>query len=79
MPNSGSADMAAEYAQPNAIITDAARMLILLFRLIACVIANHRSSVIMVNVNTDRWLANTVRKPAALQPKPDGIGVDIKQ
>lgn len=43
---------------------------ILLFKLIAFVIANQRSTVIITKVNTDKWLANTVRKPAALQPEP---------
>lgn len=41
-----------------------------LFKLMAFVIANHRSTVINTNVYTDKWLANTVRNPAALQPEP---------
>lgn len=41
-----------------------------LFKLIALVMANHRSRVIIVSVKTDKWLAKFVRKPAALQPAP---------
>lgn len=59
-----------EYIQPQTIITDANFSFILLFKLIAFVMANHRSTVIITKVNTDKWLANTVRKPAALQPEP---------
>lgn len=36
----------------------------------ACVIANQRSNVIIVNVKIDKWLANTVKNPAALHPDP---------
>lgn len=49
---------------------EAAFILMRLFRLIACVMAYHRSTVMMVNVNTDRWLANTVKNPATRQPAP---------
>lgn len=59
-----------EYIQPQIIIIAACFSFIRLFKLMAFVMANHRSTVIMTNVNTDKWLANTVRKPAALQPEP---------
>lgn len=36
----------------------------------AFVMANHRSRVIIVSENTDRWLAKLVRNPDALQPAP---------
>lgn len=73
MPKSGMDDISTEYIQPHNIIQAAALKFIRLFRCIACVMANHRSSVMMDRVNTDRWLAKTVRKPAALQPKPGNI------
>lgn len=41
-----------------------------LVKYIAYVMANHRSKVMTVRVNIDRWLAKTVRNPANLQPKP---------
>lgn len=52
------------------MIIDACLSLIRLFKLMAFVMANHRSTVIITNVNTDKWLANTVRNPATLQPEP---------
>jgi hypothetical protein len=45
MPNRGIAANVMEYIHPKAIICAAARSLSLLFRYIAYVIANHRSSV----------------------------------
>jgi len=48
------------------------------FRYMAWVMASQRSMVITVNVNTDKWLANTVRKPAALQPSPAKIEEEIE-
>lgn len=52
------------------MMQEAAFILMRLFRLIACVMAYQRSTVIMVNVNTDKWFANTVKKPATRQPAP---------
>lgn len=52
------------------IITEADFNLILLFKLIALVMANQRSIVIIVNVNTDRCVAKTVKNPATLHPIP---------
>lgn len=49
---------------------EAAFILMRLFKLIACVMAYHRSTVMMVNVNTDKWFANTVKNPATRQPAP---------
>ncbi len=59
-----------EYIQPQTIMIEASFSLIRLFKLMAFVMANQRSTVIITKVNTDKWLANTVRKPAALQPEP---------
>ena len=70
MPNNGSEDIITEYIQPHTIIIAAAFNVILLFKLIAFVIANHRSKVIMLKVNTDKCCANTVRNPATWQPGP---------
>lgn len=52
------------------MIIEAAFILMRLFKFIAWVIAYHRSTVMMVNVNTDKWFANTVKNPATRQPAP---------
>lgn len=64
MPNKGSDDIIIEYIQPQAMIMEAARILIRLFRFMACTIAYHLSMVITVSVNTDKCVAKTVRNPA---------------
>lgn len=70
MPFKGNDDIIMEYIQPPTIIIDASFSFIRLFKLMAFVMANHRSTVIITKVNTDKWLANTVKNPAALQPEP---------
>jgi len=60
------------------MMSAAGRNLMRWFRYMAWVMASQRSMVITVNVNTDKWLANTVRKPAALQPSPAKIEEEIE-
>lgn len=62
--------MTIEKSQPDSMIIPACRNLIRLFRYMAWVMANQRSIVITVSVKTDKWLANTVKNPATLQPSP---------
>lgn len=52
------------------MMNEAVFILMRLFRLMACVMAYQRSTVMMVNVNTDKWFANTVKNPATRQPAP---------
>lgn len=60
---------------------EAVLILMRLFRLIACVIAYHRSTVMMVNVNTDKCVENMVKNPATRQPAPaiENILINITQ
>lgn len=43
----------------------------------ALVIANQRSTVMIVSVKIDKWPAKTVRNPAVLQPKPTQIEYNV--
>lgn len=71
MPNSGMDAIKIAYNQPKTITKVAVLNLIRLFKYIARVMANQRSTVMIVSVKIDRCPANTVRNPAVLQPKPE--------